>query len=296
MLTPTTRAEFTGSLVSNLGNLDESQTGDLDSGNTRAILSGLGALLENTDEIRTMMRRLRPEEGCQWLHDSAILYCRPEACDRGELFLSVIEESCPLGRFAQVEQVQLAEAYASLAEGYSLRRKLPERALTYLKKAAQLAPANCRVLVSASRIYAAAGRIDKALTAAREAIAACPGSADAWHVYGVQMRVAGNVGISEQSFRKALSLGHADVWTGVELASLLLDQGRCAESLTYIQEAIQRNPDIAYFRLLLGRAYVCMGDHSQALRAYQQLESMNQDYAEQLRLLIRQLPAGGGTP
>jgi tetratricopeptide (TPR) repeat protein len=125
----------------------------------------------------------------------------------------------------------LAEAHAQLGRIQLTRDwNFREAQLSY-RRALDLAPGSSSVLDGASVLAYKLGRFEEALDLSHRVLVQDPLSAAFWHNLGLTSHAAGDLGESEQAFRRALELVPQRFVSNSLLALVLLDQGRVEEAL-----------------------------------------------------------------
>lgn len=97
-----------------------------------------------------------------------------------------------------------------------------------------------------------AGRLDLAMAAARDVLAADPGSIDAREILALAAKQTGDPASAERELRQIIALAPDAGWAWDDLARLLLETGRIAEAETAVRDAIAASPDHADAHAMLG--------------------------------------------
>jgi tetratricopeptide (TPR) repeat protein len=135
------------------------------------------------------------------------------------------------------------------------------------------------------------GRIPAALQAYEAAIAAAPGSGEAWHGRGTALYRLGRADEAVAAYREALRLMPHSAVTCYALGLAHLELGEPHEAAQALAAAVQRNGDQPAYWLALGDARSLAGDAASAADAWRRALALAPGDPEALRRLS---PGAGG--
>ena len=165
---------------------------------------------------------------------------------------------------AQLEGVPVEEAVSSAKrEALSLARELRQRF-----------PADAEALCIFGLIESRFGDRRRGVEAWKQALRLAPDYADAWYALGEESRLRGDFEEAIGYFRKAVDTGNADGRVFLSLAGLLIQEGRAAEALPYVEQYLEIFPQSieGWYRL------------GQALRIQDRLAEAKQAWLRALQL------------
>jgi tetratricopeptide (TPR) repeat protein len=120
----------------------------------------------------------------------------------------------------------------------------------------------------------AAGEIEKALAAAREAVAADPENPQGHYVLGLVHEAAGELDEAETEYKK-MGIGAPEPLLQLSLARLYLRQGKISEAEVQARRAVEKNKWVPQPHLALGAVLMRKKDYPAAIAAFQ--EAVNAD-------------------
>ncbi len=182
-----------------------------------------------------------------------LVYSRLDSMEKGERLL---EHAISL-------DANFVGAYALLSEFYTFQganfvenaEANVKRAEAMAQKALQLDPQSVEALSALAASASEAGHEQEAIRAARQATALAPNLENAWQDLGYSCYYAGLNELSEQAYRRLISLNATALQPHWMLARMLLYQGRTAEAEQEMRGVVERNPDqfkaLAYFGSML---------------------------------------------
>ena len=137
---------------------------------------------------------------------------------------------------------RFADAYINLA-GLDTARSRHTAALAWLELLLSFAPGHCAALSAKALTLKQLDRLDEALTAARQAVAAQPESADAHDVLGQILQATDQFEPALAAYEKAASLpGGATEKATINRAVLFMERGETARAQVAFGEALDRFP------------------------------------------------------
>lgn len=151
------------------------------------------------------------------------------------------------------------------------RRGERMQAVTQIAEALRLAPGDVALCLDGGRMYMDLGLLDDADRLAAEAIAAAPGSAEAWHLQGKVALARGRAEEALADFHRALAIAPDDRTILVDTAEVCLRlerPQRCLATLAILGETYGPNQTPADVLVLEGRAREAIGQPEEALASY----------------------------
>jgi protein O-GlcNAc transferase len=163
---------------------------------------------------------------------------------------------------------------------HALRRH--EEAIASFRRAIEIMPAYARAHYNLAGALEANGRFDEAIASLREVVRLTPNDADAHYSLGWIYGLTGNLDESAAAYRRAIALRPNFVGALTNLGITLHTKGQVAESLdadfrdgmAAFREVVRLKPDAAAWSNL-GSALMKIGEHDEAMAAYQKSIHLN---------------------
>jgi spermidine synthase len=166
-------------------------------------------------------------------------------------------------------------------------------AIQFLKNQAALQPRAAAPRVSLSRLLAATGAFEDAVSAAREAIAIQPADPDAFDQFASLFSDAADAAGLDDAVSKLRQLFPQRATTFYYGAAWQFLRGRLAEALTLIRQAIELDPKRASSHNLLGAIQANLGQQQLARDAFQTALGLDRrDVTAYSNLALLELSAG----
>ncbi len=145
--------------------------------------------------------------------------------------------------------------------GLSLNRsgRVAEAARS-LRRAAQIAPEDGRILSDLCNVLRGNGSLDEAINVGRRAIIAAPDMPAAFNNLGAALRQAGLLDEAEEALRKALALAPDSADIHNNLGNVFKARMEYGAATAAYREAIRQRPDYAQAKANLGATLVEIGD------------------------------------
>ena len=162
---------------------------------------------------------------------------------------------------------QLARAYA-LEGKYELAEK-------EFQKVKRLNPAQPDIQLELAKLYNSQRKADLAISHGEEYLATRPDSADALEVIGVAYAIKNELQSAETFFLRALQKEPQKVTVKLELAALMVRQGKAEQAKTMLEEIIRNTPSNTKANYLLADVEIALGRKDSALELYKKLGEHN---------------------
>ncbi|MDD2272192.1 MAG: PEP-CTERM system TPR-repeat protein PrsT [Desulfuromonadaceae bacterium] len=162
---------------------------------------------------------------------------------------------------------QLAKAYVSVRR-YELAEK-------EFQKVKLLNPKQREIKLDLAKLYNYLGKPDLAISQAQEHLAVVADSADALEVIGSAYGIKKMPQEAENFFLRALQIDPGKVSTKLELAALLLEQGKAEEARELLDKIVEKMPANTRAVYLLADAEIKLGRKAAALALYKKLAEIN---------------------
>lgn len=206
--------------------------------------------------------------------------------------LGLIERQCgdPVAAQAAFEKALAAQpGYAGAYNNLGMLQMSQGRevvAAETLTKAVSLAPDMVAARLNRGAVLRKLGRVEDAVKDHERAVALAPGLAEAQYQLGASLAAAGDFEGAAARFRRALQIdmGRTDVHR--DLARVLWELGRRAESFEALDAAIERNATPALL-VLRGELSLLSGDPRNAEAAARRALALTGDHPAALGLLAR---------
>lgn len=167
------------------------------------------------------------------------------------------------------------------------------RAIEYLRRAVQLAPADERSRLALGRALHAGGRTDEAIGSLRDTVAALPGSGEAWLMLGNALEHTGQPLEAVKAFEAALARGPLAGEAGLDwhLAGLHDRHQEFDRVAELLRRRVRLDPDNATFHKDLGLVQSRRGHRAEALTELIVTDLLGGGDAESLAVLGQDLLA-----
>ncbi len=152
--------------------------------------------------------------------------------------------------------------------------------LTFWEKTLKTAPECARVHVNLSEIYANAGRIDDALSAAKKALSINPNHIEGRNNLGTIYERKGMFDEAIDEFKKALSLRPRYAKAHLNLGLSYFRTGEKDKAISHYKQALSVKPNYAEAHNNLGVVYSSEGKLDEAINHYKRAQAINPSYAE----------------
>ncbi len=144
------------------------------------------------------------------------------------------------------------------------------------KKAEYYLPYLVYFLYDLARSYINAGKFQEAREMVEEAASYKKDYRYPLHL-GIIERLSGNLEKSEILLKEAIAMNSEYLPIRIELARTLMDQSEFEEVINICKEIIQLDPSFTVTYLLMGDAYLALGDAKSAITLYQQALAIDND-------------------
>jgi tetratricopeptide (TPR) repeat protein len=138
------------------------------------------------------------------------------------------------------------------------------------------------------------GDLDQAVAVRRAMAAATPGDALAHFQLGRMLHLRRDWAEAERAYQASLALDRTDARTVRHLAFLRVEQGRGAEGLAVLEEAVASRPTVSELRLSLAEVYERLGQPGRAAEQYRDVLARHPGHPAARRGLASLGAAGGG--
>lgn len=126
----------------------------------------------------------------------------------------------------------------------------------------------------------AEGAFDQASNAFRQALKLSPNNPNVWIALAESLRLSNQLSAAEESYRQVIAIDPHNVEARINLSSILLGQGRFADVIAILEEALDLRSDVPAIYLNLGVAFKALGDLASARSAYQNALALSPDLPE----------------
>jgi tetratricopeptide (TPR) repeat protein len=207
-----------------------------------------------------------------------------------------------LNRIAEAETLyaQALEKAPETVQGHlglghcARKRGDRELAMTHVRAAMRVAPAEPWPLLDLSADLRELGRLDEAEAAARQALDLAPRNAQPYISLGACARKRGDRQASMAIYRAAIEAIPNDPWLRVELAADLRDLQQFSDAEAMYREALRVTPGNVQALLGLGFCARARGDRAAALARFEEAATANpHDASPLLEIAVEQREAGG---
>jgi len=260
----------------------------------------------DTDELDVLERKMQcaapdkntytsgastPSEGTHNVHQEKKIDAYQWKIARGrptQVQLDTLAHLCNAGDLNEAKRMGLSIAqdypehpFAWQAIGILLLQsgRLDE-SLTYLQKAAALAPQSAEIHFNLGNAVSLLGRTDEARDCYERAVFLDPGFTEAYFNLGNTLREFGELGRAEASFREAVETRPDYAEAHYNLAMTLSDLGRAADAEQSYRNAISSKPDFAEAHFNLANLLKAKGRLADARIIYLQAIEAKDDFAE----------------
>ena len=184
---------------------------------------------------------------------------------------------------AQNDGAKAREIGPSLPAGYislgrvRMAQKRFDEAESYFRQALAYDPASFDALKHLMQVYVLENNADKAVSAARNQIAAAPWDANLYFLLATGLLERKDFGEAESMLKKSVDLDHGNIDAILQLARLQVDQHRNQEAMALCQRSVATNPSEPRLYVLLGQIYDSAKDWEKASSVYQKALDITPD-------------------
>jgi tetratricopeptide (TPR) repeat protein len=182
--------------------------------------------------------------------------------------------------------------YNNLSNAYYKQGNV-ELAVTYARKALEMAPDHGVTHYNLANLYANQGAYDLARRHFKEALRIYPDFADAHSNLGQLVAERGDLETGVKHFRRAIEIDPSVIRAHLNLGVSLAKQGRSEEALLPLSEAVRLAPDSAEYHYYLGSVFAELGRFNDAERAFKNALTVRSDFVPAHESLAQLLSSQG---